>query len=247
MPAKELLYKDDARAAMLRGVNALADTVKVTLGPKGRNVVLSRKFGSPLVTKDGVTVAKDIELKDRYENMGAQMVKEVASKTSDLAGDGTTTATVLAQSIYREGIKNVAAGANPMDLKRGIDRAVEAVVEELKKISKPVKSHKEQEQVASISANNDKKIGALIAEAMEKVGKDGVVTVEEAKSMNTDLEFVEGMQFDRGYLSPYFVTNADRMEAVLENPVILFHEKKISMMRDLIKLLERVVETGRPV
>src|SRR5947209_440137 len=245
MPAKELLYKDDARAAMLRGVNALADTVKVTLGPKGRNVVLSRKFGSPLVTKDGVTVAKDIELKDRYENMGAQMVKEVASKTSDLAGDGTTTATVLAQAIYREGIKNVAAGANPMDLKRGIDRAVEVVVEELKKISKPVKSHKEQEQVATISANNDKTIGSLIAEAMEKVGKDGVVTVEEAKSMKTELEFVEGMQFDRGYLSPYFVTNPDRMEAVLEDPLILIHEKKISALRELVPVLEQVAREGR--
>jgi chaperonin GroEL len=245
MAAKELRYREDARASMLRGVDALANTVKVTLGPKGRNVVLSRKFGSPLVTKDGVTVAKDIELKDRYENMGAQMVKEVASKTSDLAGDGTTTATVLAQAIYREGIKNVAAGANPMDLKRGIDRAVETIVEELKKISKPVKSHKEQEQVASISANNDKKIGALIAEAMEKVGKDGVVTVEEAKSMKTELEFVEGMQFDRGYLSPYFVTNPDRMEAVLEDPLILIHEKKISAMRDLIPVLEQVAREGR--
>jgi chaperonin GroEL len=245
MAAKELRYREHARAAMLRGVDALANTVKVTLGPKGRNVVLSRKFGSPLVTKDGVTVAKDIELKDRYENMGAQMVKEVASKTSDLAGDGTTTATVLAQAIYREGIKNVAAGANPMDLKRGIDKAVETIVEELKKFSKPVKSHKEQEQVASISANNDKKIGALIAEAMEKVGKDGVVTVEEAKSMNTDLEFVEGMQFDRGYLSPYFVTNPDRMEAVMEDTLILIHEKKISAMRDLIPVLEQVAREGR--
>ena len=245
MAAKELIYREDARAAMLRGVDALANTVKVTLGPKGRNVVLSRKFGSPLVTKDGVTVAKEIELKDRYENMGAQMVKEVASKTSDLAGDGTTTATVLAQAIYREGIKNVAAGANPMDLKRGIDQAVETVVEELKKMSKPVKSHKEQEQVASISANNDKKIGSLIAEAMEKVGKDGVVTVEEAKSMKTELEFVEGMQFDRGYLSPYFVTNPDRMEAVLEDPLILIHEKKISAMRDLIPVLEQVAREGR--
>jgi chaperonin GroEL len=245
MAAKELRYREDARAAMLRGVDALANTVKVTLGPKGRNVVLSRKFGSPLVTKDGVTVAKDIELKDRYENMGAQMVKEVASKTSDLAGDGTTTATVLAQAIYREGIKNVAAGANPMDLKRGIDRAVEAVVEELRKISKPVKNHKEQEQVATISANNDKRIGALIAEAMEKVGKDGVVTVEEAKSMKTELEFVEGMQFDRGYLSPYFVTNPDRMEAVLEDPLILIHEKKISAMRDLIPVLEQVAREGK--
>ncbi|HMF02646.1 MAG TPA: chaperonin GroEL [Terriglobia bacterium] len=245
MAAKELRYREDARTAILHGVDALANTVKVTLGPKGRNVVLSRKFGSPLVTKDGVTVAKDVELKDRYENMGAQMVKEVASKTSDLAGDGTTTATVLAQAIYREGIKNVAAGANPMDLKRGVDKAVETVVEDLKKISKPVKSHKEQEQVATISANNDKKIGALIAEAMEKVGKDGVVTVEEAKSMNTELEFVEGMQFDRGYLSPYFVTNPDRMETVLEDPLLLIYEKKISAMRDLIPVLEQVAREGR--
>src|SRR5262245_10847662 len=245
MAGKDLVYREDARAAMMRGVNALANTVKVTLGPKGRNVVLSRKFGSPLVTKDGVTVAKEIELSDRWENMGAQMVREVASKTSDLAGDGTTTATVLAQAIYREGIKNVTSGANPMDLKRGIDRAVETVVDELKKISKPVKSKKEQEQVATVSANSDKKIGALIAEAMEKVGKDGVVTVEEAKSMKTELEFVEGMQFDRGYLSPYFVTNPDRMEAILEEPVILIHEKKISTMRDLIPLLEGVAREGR--
>jgi chaperonin GroEL len=245
MPAKELIYREDARAKMLRGVNALADTVKVTLGPKGRNVVLNRKFGSPLVTKDGVTVAKEIDLPDRYENMGAQMVKEVASKTSDLAGDGTTTATLLAQAIFREGIKNVAAGANPMDLKRGIDQAVELIVAELQKISKPVKSRKEQEQIATISANNDKKIGALIADALEKVGKDGVVTVEEAKSMKTDLEFVEGMQFDRGYLSPYFVTNPDRMEAVLEDPLILIYEKKISVMRDLLPLLEQVAREGR--
>jgi chaperonin GroEL len=243
--AKELVYREDARAAMLRGVNTLANTVGVTLGPKGRNVVLARKFGSPLVTKDGVTVAKEIELEDRYENMGAQMVKEVASKTSDLAGDGTTTATILAQAIYREGIKNVAAGANPMDLKRGIDRAVEIVVTELKKFSKPVKSKKEQEQVATVSANNDRTIGSLIAEAMEKVGKDGVVTVEEAKSMKTELEFVEGMQFDRGYTSPYFVTNPDRMEAVLEDPAILIHEKKISAMRDLIPVLEQVAREGR--
>src|SRR5207253_1924665 len=245
MAAKELVYREEARGAMLRGVDALANTVKVTLGPKGRNVVLGRKFGAPVVTKDGVTVAKDVELKDRYENMGAQMVKEVASKTSDLAGDGTTTATVLAQSIYREGIKNVAAGANPMDLKRGIDRAVEVVVEELKKLSKPAKSRKEQEQVATVSANNDKTIGSLIAEAMEKVGKDGVVTVEEAKSMKTELEFVEGMQFDRGYLSPYFVTNPDRMETVLEDPLILIHEKKIAAMRDLIPVLEQVAREGR--
>ncbi len=245
MAGKELKYREDARGAMLRGINILADTVKVTLGPRGRNVVLSRKFGSPLVTKDGVTVAKEIDLKDPYENMGAQMVKEVASKTSDLAGDGTTTATILAQAIYREGIKNVAAGANPMDLKRGIERAVEVVVEELKKFSTKVKSKKEQEQVATVSANNDKNIGSLIAQAMEKVGKDGVVTVEEAKSMKTDLEFVEGMQFDRGYLSPYFVTNPERMEAVLEDPLILLHEKKISNMRDLLPVLEQVAREGR--
>jgi chaperonin GroEL len=243
--AKDLAYREDARGAMMRGINALADTVKVTLGPKGRNVVLSRKFGSPLVTKDGVTVAKEIELKDRWENMGAQMVREVASKTSDLAGDGTTTATVLAQAIYREGIKNVTSGANPMDLKRGIEQAVEVIVADLKRISKPVKSKKEQEQVATVSANSDKNIGSLIAEAMEKVGKDGVVTVEEAKSMKTELEFVEGMQFDRGYLSPYFVTNPDRMEAVMENPLILIHEKKIATMRDLIPLLEQVSREGR--
>src|SRR2546426_945343 len=247
MAAKELKYREEARGAMLRGVNILADTVKVTLGPKGRNVVLSRKFGSPLVTKDGVTVAKEIDLKDPYENMGAQMVKEVASKTSDLAGDGTTTATILAQAIYREGIKNVAAGANPMDLKRGIERAVEVVVEELKKFSTKVKSKKEQEQVATVSANNDKNIGSLIAQAMEKVGKDGVVTVEEAKSMKTDLEFVEGMQFDRGYLSPYFVTNPERMEAVLEDPLILLHEKKISALRDLLPLLETMAREGKPL
>src|SRR4029077_11516200 len=233
------------RDRMLRGVDILANAVKVTLGPKGRNVVLDKSFGAPRITKDGVTVAKEIELSDKFENMGAQMVKEVASKTSDLAGDGTTTATVLAQAIYREGIKNVAAGANPMYLKRGIDKAVESVVEELKKISKPAKSHKEQEQVATVSANNDKKIGSLIAEAMEKVGKDGVVTVEEARSMKTELEFVEGMQFDRGYLSPYFVTNPDRMETVLEDPLILIHEKKISAMRDLIPVLEQVAREGR--
>src|SRR6266478_4565625 len=245
MAAKQLVFDEAARQALLKGVEKLSRAVKATLGPKGRNVVLDKKFGSPTVTKDGVTVAKDIELKDPYENMGAQMVREVASKTSDLAGDGTTTATILAQAIYREGIKNVAAGANPMDLKRGIDRAVEVVVEELKKTSKPVKSKKEQEQVATVSANNDKKIGSLIAEAMEKVGKDGVVTVEEAKSMETDLEFVEGMQFDRGYLSPYFVTNPDRMETVLEDPLILIHEKKISAMRDLIPVLEQVARDGR--
>src|SRR5207249_1647431 len=245
MSAKEVKFSVDARDRLLRGIDTLSHAVRVTLGPKGRNVVLDKSFGAPRITKDGVTVAKEIDREDHYENMGAQMVKEVASKTSDLAGDGTTTATILAQAIYREGIKNVAAGANPMDLKRGMDRAVEVVVEELKKFSKPVKSHKEQEQVATISANNDKKIGSLIAEAMEKVGKDGVVTVEEAKSMKTDLEFVEGMQFDRGYLSPYFVTNPDRMETVLEDPFILIHEKKISAMRDLIPVLEQVAREGR--
>jgi chaperonin GroEL len=245
MAAKDLVYREHARSAMLRGVNALANTVKVTLGPKGRNVVLQRKFGSPLVTKDGVTVAKEIELADRWENMGAQMVKEVASKTSDLAGDGTTTATVLAQAIFREGVKNVEAGANPMELKQGIDTAVALVVAELQKMSKPIKTKKEQEQIASISANSDKRIGSLIAEAMEKVGKDGVVTVEEAKSMMTDLQFVEGMQFDRGYLSPYFVTNPERMDAVLDNPAILLFEKKLSVMRDLIPTLEQVAREGR--
>src|SRR5438132_13386642 len=228
MAAKELVYREHARSAMLRGVDALANTVKVTLGPRGRNVVLSRKFGSPLVTKDGVTVAKDIELKDRYENMGAQMVKEVASKTSDVAGDGTTTATVLAQAIFREGVKNVTAGANPMDLKRGIDRAVEVVVEEVKKLSRPTKDKKEIAQVGTISANNDPTIGDLIAEAMEKVGKDGVITVEEAKSMDTSLDIVEGMQFDRGYLSPYFVTDAERMEVNLQDAYSLLNENKIS-------------------
>jgi len=247
MAAKDLVYREHARSAMLRGVNALANTVKVTLGPKGRNVVLQRKFGSPLVTKDGVTVAKEVELADRWENMGAQMVKEVASKTSDLAGDGTTTATVLAQAIFREGVKNVEAGANPMELKQGIDAAVNVVVAELKKMSKPIKTKKEQEQIASISANSDKRIGSLIAEAMEKVGKDGVVTVEEAKSMMTDLQFVEGMQFDRGYLSPYFVTNPERMDVVLDNPVILLYEKKLSVMRDLIPMLEQVARDGRPL
>jgi chaperonin GroEL len=245
MAAKDLVYREHARSAMLRGVNALANTVKVTLGPKGRNVVLQRKFGSPLVTKDGVTVAKEVELADRWENMGAQMVKEVASKTSDLAGDGTTTATVLAQAIFREGVKNVEAGANPMELKQGIDSAVALVVAELQKMSKPIKTKKEQEQIASISANSDRRIGSLIAEAMEKVGKDGVVTVEEAKSMMTDLQFVEGMQFDRGYLSPYFVTNPERMDAVLDSPVILLFEKKLSVMRDLIPLLEQVAREGR--
>src|ERR671926_554207 len=246
MAAKELRYREDARTAILRGVDALANTVKVTLGPKGRNVVLSRKFGSPVVTKDGVTVAKDVELKDRYENMGAQMVKEVASKTSDLAGDGTTTATVLAQAIFREGLRNVTAGANPMGLKRGIEAAVEAVSEELKKLSKSTKDKKEISQVATIASNNDRTIGNLIAEAMEKVGKDGVITVEESKSAETVLDVVEGMQFDRGYLSPYFVTDAERMECVLEDALVLIHEKKISVMKDMLPLLEQVARSGKP-
>src|SRR6058998_3873224 len=228
MAAKQILYSENARASILRGVNQLADAVKATLGPKGRNAILDKKFGAPLITKDGVTVAKEIELKDPYENMGAQLVREVASKTSDVAGDGTTTATVLAQAIYREGVKNITAGANPMDIKRGIDKAVDVVVEELKKLSKPCKTKKEISQVGSISANNDATIGDLIANAMEKVGKDGVITVEEAKGTETTVEWVEGMQFDRGYLSPYFVTDADTMETVLENPYILIHDKKIS-------------------
>src|SRR5213596_3584741 len=244
--AKQIVHGEDSRQAILRGVNLLADAVKITLGPKGRNVVLDKKFGSPVITKDGVTVAKEIELKEPLENMGAQMVREVASKTSDVAGDGTTTATVLAQAIYREGIKNVTAGANPMDLKRGIERAVGAVTEELKKLSKPVKG-KMIAQVGTISANNDETIGGIIAEAMEKVGKDGVITVEEAKSMETSLEVVEGMQFDRGYLSPYFVTDPERMEVSLENPVILIHEKKISSMKDLLPVLEQVARLGRPL
>src|ERR671934_1500266 len=218
--AKDIVYREDARSAILKGVNALADAVKVTLGPKGRNVILDKKWGSPTITKDGVTVAKEVELKDPMENLGARMVREVASKTSDVAGDGTTTATVLAQAIFREGVKNVTAGGNPMDLKRGIDRAVEVVVEEVKKLSRPTKDKKEIAQVGTISANNDPTIGDLIAEAMEKVGKDGVITVEEAKSMDTSLDIVEGMQFDRGYLSPYFVTDAERMEAKLSDPVI---------------------------
>ncbi|MES4792299.1 MAG: molecular chaperone GroEL, partial [Chloroflexota bacterium] len=245
MPAKELLFNVDARAKLKKGVDHLAEAVKVTLGPKGRNVVIDKKFGSPTVTKDGVTVAKEVELADPVENMGAQMVKEVATKTSDLAGDGTTTATVLAQAIFREGLKNVTAGANPMELKRGIDRAVETVVEELKKISVPTVGKKEIAQVAAISANNDKEIGNLIAEAMEKVGKDGVITVEEAKGLETTLETVEGMQFDRGYLSPYFVTDPNRMEAVLDEPMILLHEKKISAMRELMPILEQVARQGR--
>ena len=244
--AKQIIYGEESRQAILRGVNQLANAVKVTLGPKGRNVVLDKKFGSPTITKDGVTVAKEIELKDPLENMGAQMVREVASKTSDIAGDGTTTATVLAQAIFREGAKNVVAGANPMELKRGIEKAVEVIVAELKKLAKPV-SGAAIAQVGTISANSDDTIGKIIAEAMEKVGKDGVITVEEAKSMETSLEVVEGMQFDRGYLSPYFVTDPERMEVVLENPVILIHEKKISSMKDLLPLLEQVARAGRPL
>ncbi|HEY7293113.1 MAG TPA: chaperonin GroEL [Vicinamibacterales bacterium] len=244
--AKQIVYGEQSRQAVLRGVNQLADAVKVTLGPKGRNVVLDKKFGSPTITKDGVTVAKEIDLKDPLENMGAQMVREVASKTSDTAGDGTTTATVLAQAIYREGAKNVVAGANPMDIKRGIEKAVEAVTVELKKMSKPVSGNMVA-QVGTISANNDETIGKIIADAMDKVGKDGVITVEEAKSMETSLDVVEGMQFDRGYLSPYFVTDPERMECVLENPVILIHEKKISSMKDLLPVLEQVARLGRPL
>jgi chaperonin GroEL len=244
--AKQIIYGEEARQAILRGVNGLADAVKVTLGPKGRNVVIDKKFGSPTITKDGVTVAKEIDLKDPLENMGAQMVREVASKTSDTAGDGTTTATVLAQAIFREGIKMVVAGANPMELKRGIEKAVEAIVGELKNMSKPVSGNMIG-QVGTISANSDDTIGTIIAQAMEKVGKDGVITVEEAKSMETSLDVVEGMQFDRGYLSPYFVTDSERMEAVLENPVILIHEKKISSMKDLLPLLEQVARSGRPL
>jgi chaperonin GroEL len=244
--AKQIVYGEDSRQAILRGVNALADAVKVTLGPKGRNVVLDKKFGSPTITKDGVTVAKEIELKDSLENMGAQMVREVASKTSDIAGDGTTTATVLAQAIFREGAKNVAAGANPMEVKRGIEKAVEVIVAELKKQSKPI-SGKAIAQVGTISANSDETIGKIIADAMDKVGKDGVITVEEAKTLETSLEVVEGMQFDRGYLSPYFVTDPERMEVVLENPVILIHEKKISSMKDLLPLLEQVARAGKPL
>jgi chaperonin GroEL len=244
--SKQITYGDDSRQAILRGVNRLADAVRVTLGPRGRNVVLDKKFGSPLITKDGVTVAKEIELKEPLENMGAQMVKEVASKTSDVAGDGTTTATVLAQAIYREGSRNVTAGANPMAVKRGIEQAVAAVTAELKKLSKPVKG-KMIAQVGTISANNDETIGGIIAQAMEKVGKDGVITVEEAKSIETSLEVVEGMQFDRGYLSPYFVTDPERMECVLENALVLIHEKKISGMKDLLPLLEQVAKLGQPL
>jgi len=247
MAAKVITYDEKARGAILRGVNTLADTVKVTLGPRGRNVILEKTFGSPTITKDGVTVAKEIELEDKFENMGAQMVKEVASKTSDVAGDGTTTATILAQAIYREGAKLVAAGHNPMDLKRGIDKAVETAVEELKKLSKPTKEKREIAQVGTISANGDETIGNIIAEAMEKVGKEGVITVEEAKSMETTLEVVEGMQFDRGYLSPYFVTDPERMECVMEDAYILIHEKKISNMRDMLPLLEKIAKMGKPL
>lgn len=243
--AKEIKYDQNAREALLKGVNTLADAVRVTLGPKGRNVILEKSFGSPTVTKDGVSVAKEIELEDKFENMGAQMVKEVASKTSDVAGDGTTTATVLAQAIYKEGAKLVAAGHNPMELKRGIEKAVEVVVEELRKQSKPTKDQKEIAQVGTISANNDTTIGNIIAEAMNKVGKEGVITVEEAKSMETTLDIVEGMQFDKGYISPYFVTNPEKMEAVLEDPLILIHEKKISSMKDLLPVLEQVAKMGR--
>jgi chaperonin GroEL len=247
MAAKDLVFSTDARAALKKGVDKLAEAVKVTLGPKGRNVVIDRKFGSPLITKDGVTVAKEVELEDAIENMGAQMVKEVATKTSDLAGDGTTTATVLAQAIFREGLKNVTAGANPMSLKRGIDKAVEKVVSELKSLSVETAGKKEIAQVGTISANSDEEIGNLIADAMEKVGKDGVITVEEAKGLETTLETVEGMQFDRGYVSPYFVTDPDRMEAILEDAFILIHDKKISSMKDLLPVLEKVAQQGRPL
>jgi chaperonin GroEL len=244
---KQLLLNEDARAALLRGVNVIAHAVKVTLGPKGRNVVIAKRFGSPTITKDGVTVAKEIELKDPYENMGAQMIKEVAAKTSDIAGDGTTTATVLAQAIFRAGLRNVTAGANPMGLHRGIEQAVEKVVAELGKLSKSTKDKKEIAQVATIASNNDPAVGSLIAEAMEKVGKDGVITVEEAKGMDTALEVVEGMQFDRGYLSPYMVTDPERMEAILEDCLVLIHEKKLSVMKDMIPLLEQVAQSGKPL
>ena len=244
--AKQIVYGDEARQAVLRGINQLADAVKVTLGPRGRNVIIGKHFGSPTITKDGVTVAKEIDLKNALENMGAQMAREVASKTSDIAGDGTTTATVLAQAIYREGAKNVVAGANPMEIKRGIERAVEVLTVELKKMSKPVSGNMVA-QVGTISANNDEAVGRIIAEAMEKVGKDGVITVEEAKTIETSLEIVEGMQFDRGYLSPYFVTDPDRMEVVLEGPHVLIHEKKISSLKDLLPVLERVAQSGQPL
>src|SRR5919198_5359143 len=247
MAAKEIVYTESARNYILAGVNALADAVKVTLGPKGRNVVIEKSFGSPVVTKDGVTVAKEIELADKFENMGAQMVREVASKTNDVAGDGTTTATVLAQAIVREGAKSVAAGMNPMDLKRGIDLAVEAVVEDVKKRSKKVSTNDEIAQVGTISANGEREIGDMIAQAMQKVGNEGVITVEEAKSLETELDVVEGMQFDRGYLSPYFITNAEKMTTELEQPYILIHEKKLSSLQPMLPILEAVVQSGRPL
>ena len=247
MAGKEIKYSEKAREKMLKGVDTLADAVKVTLGPKGRNVLIEKSWGSPKTTKDGVTVAKEIDLEDKFENMGAQMVKEVASKTSDVAGDGTTTATILAQSVYREGAKLVAAGSNPMAIKRGIDKAVDLVVEQLRELSKPTKEKKEIAQVGTISANNDSTIGEVISEAMEKVGKEGVITVEEAKSMETTLEIVEGMQFDRGYLSPYFVTDPEKMEAHLEEPYVLLHEKKISVMKDLVPILEQIAKMGKPL
>src|SRR5690349_11834729 len=247
MPAKKLEFNVEARAKLKRGIDQLADAVAITLGPKGRNVVIDKKFGSPTVTKDGVTVAKEIELSDPIENLGAQLLKEVATKTSDLAGDGTTTATVLAQAIFREGLKSVTAGVNPMALKRGIDKAVDAVVEELKKISVPTKGRKEIAQVGAISANGDKEIGDKIADAMDKVGKDGVITVEEAKGLETTLETVDGMQFDRGYLSPYFITDPEKMEAVLEDAYVLVHEKKIGTMKDLLPVLEKVAQASKPL
>src|SRR6201989_2084712 len=247
MAAKEIVYTESARGLILAGVNALADAVKVTLGPKGRNVVIEKSFGSPTVTKDGVTVAKEIELENKFENMGAQMVREVASKTSDQAGDGTTTATVLAHAIVKEGTKGVAAGMNPMDLKRGVDLAVDAIVEDLKKHSKSITSNEEIAQVGTISANGDSEIGRFLAEAMKKVGNEGVITVEEAKSLETELDVVEGMQFDRGYISPYFVTNADKMRVEMEDPYILINEKKLSGLQELLPLLEAVVQTGKPL
>src|SRR5688572_657225 len=247
MAAKQITYAEDARSAILRGVNKLADAVKVTLGPKGRNVVLEKSFGSPNITKDGVTVAKEIELKDPLENMGAQMAREVASKTSDVAGDGTTTATVLAQAILREGLKNVTAGANPMEVKRGIELGAKAAADAIEAMAKPVEGNEEIASVGAISANNDPEIGKIIADAMEKVGKDGVITVEEARGLQTEMEVVEGMQFDRGYLSPYFVTDAERMECVLEDVKVLLHEKKISSMKDLLPVLEQVAKQSRPL
>ncbi len=247
MASKEIKYSANAREKIMKGVDTLANAVKITLGPKGRNVLIEKSWGSPKITKDGVTVAKEMEIEDKFENMGAQMVKEVASKTSDVAGDGTTTATILAQAIYREGSKLVAAGANPMSIKRGIEKAVDVVVQELKKLSKPTKEKKEIAQVGTISANNDTTIGDIISEAMEKVGKEGVITVEEAKSMETTLDIVEGMQFDRGYLSPYFVTEPEKMEVHLEEPYILLNEKKISVMKDMIPILEQIAKMGKPL